>query len=519
MPVVPVVLALVCALVLGSCGLKNEVASGTDGGAGSGVAVATSKPRDVITGGGNLGSPTTTTAPGITPNATPTFTPAPASWHACRPTGYECATVEVPLDHTKPDGTKIGLALKRLPASDQAHRTGSLFINPGGPGGSGVQAVVDMQKDFSADVRATFDIVGWDPRGVGGSVPLTCDRGALDFYKQDLSSTHPPASADDSAKAWGALCEKENGAVLPFVGTRDVALDLETLRQAVGDEKLTYAGFSYGTLIGLVYGELFPTHLRAMILDGVVDPTQSVYDSSLSQSVAVEKALNQFIAWCPTKPTTCPLPQGADVAIDQLYALNRQYPLTGSIGGKDTVLSPTMINFAIVIATYESDRWPMLAEAIAAGLKNDGGPLGEMADGYVSEASPSVNLAVNCLDSVNPTGADFQKIVDDTAAQAPRTGVYNANLGIPCEFWPVPAKPLPTSYRLAGSVPIMVWGTTGDNATPYANAVHVSQMLEHAELVTLDANRHAALGENACVTQIQGAYLVAGTMPPPGTHC
>jgi len=468
--------------------------------------------------GSPSGSSLTTATPG-TIALPPPFHPPPAVWKPCRPAGYECAAVDVPLDYTKPDSQTIKIQLKRLPASDQANRIGSLFFNPGGPGASGIQSITEAAMAFSEDVRARFDLVAWDPRGVGSSAPLTCDRAGLVFFQQDLSTTQPPSEADEAAKKWGESCQSENGALLPFVGTRDVALDLEVLRQAVGDEKLNFAGYSYGTLIGLVYAEMFPTHLRALVLDGVVDPTLSPHDSSVKQSAAVDRVLGKFIAWCATAPDECPLQPDAGAALDELYQLAKDNPLPGKLLNDTVYLSPTLINFAVIATTYDSKSWPTLAKAVAAGLAGDGELLGELVSAYIGSFSPSLNLAVNCLDTASPTGDEFTELVEDTAEAAPRTGVFNANTGMPCEYWPVPPKPLPTAYRAAGSPTIMVWGTTGDNATPYENAVHVTEMLENARLVTLDADRHAALGANECVGQIQGAYFVDLELPPEGTRC
>ncbi len=509
------VLVAVAALVLAACGSSTGSGSGT----ADPAPVIASSGSSGTAGPNGTGAPTGTSMPAVRLAPSQPFTPTPVDWKPCRPDGYECATVEVPLDYDHPTGSMIKLAVKRLPATGPAPKIGSLFFNPGGPGASGVKALPSQVDNFAPDVHAQFDLVSWDPRGVGGSVPLSCDRAGLDFYQKDLSQTHPPPDVDAAAKAWGELCESQNGNLLPFVGTRDIALDLETLRQAVGDDKLNYAGYSYGTLIGLVYAEMFPTRIRSMILDGVVDPTLDMKDSTVNQAAAVEEALNRFIEWCPTAGAQCPITGATGAAIDALFTEAKANPLPGVLQGNTIYLSSTMINFALVVATYNSSAWPDLAKAIAAAQAGDGQPLADLAGDYLGSASPSLLLAVNCLDAPTPTGDAFQEIVDDAAAKAPRTGVYNANSGRPCEYWPTPPKPLPTTYRAAGSPPIMVWGTTGDNATPYANAVHAAAMLENARLVTLEANRHAALGANECVTKIQGDYIVAGTLPPEGTRC
>ncbi len=482
--------------------------------------------------GSNSGSTTaasttaapTATAPGSTaaPKAS-AFTPAPISWKPCAPEGYDCAFIEVPLDYEHPTGTKIQLAVKRKAAEDQANRIGSLFFNPGGPGGSGIIALPRLIDDFAPEVRERFDIVSWDPRGVGGSAPLSCDRGALEFYANDLSSTHPGPEADAAAKQWADLCKKSNGDELPFLGTQDVMRDLEVLRQAVGDEKLTYAGFSYGTLIGLLYADQHPDTTRAIILDGVVDPSLDVKESTIQQSTAVDDAYERFIAWCKAHPgngeNDCPIAADPEGMIKQVIDQARTDPLPGKVGTETVELSTTFVNFAITTATYDSAIWPQIGHAIKEMTESDPANLAKLANAYIGAASQSLNAAVNCIDSKAPTGDAFQELVDETALAAPKLGVYNANSVRVCKFWPVPPKPLPTSYKAKGSPPILVWGTTGDNATPYANSVKISGMLENATLVTLEASRHAALGANECVSKIQAAYLIDVKVPPPDTKC
>lgn len=461
-------------------------------------------------------SPGTTDITSVSPAP---FIPAPASWRTCLPAGYQCASVEVPLDYTAPDGPRITLAVQRRPANDGSRRIGSLLYNPGGPGSSGVQSLPGIVTELGASALDVFDVVGFDPRGVGGSVPLTCDRAGYTFLEQDLSRPDPAASVDDAARRWGESCEEQNGPLLPHLGTRNVALDLESLRQALGDERLTYAGFSYGSLIGLVYAELFPSHIRAMLLDGVVDPTLTAEQATIGQSVAIDLALDKFVAWCPQHRGECPITGDAAAAIDDLYTQARDQPLTGTLNGEAVYLGPTLIYLALVASTYDASDRPRLARAIQAARQGDGSLVNELVGEYLDAASLGLNTAVNCLDSVTPTGAAFERLVSEAAGAAPRSGVFNANSQRPCGFWPVPPDPLPVTYRAVGSPPILVFGTTGDNATPYANAQHVAGLLEDAHLVTLDADRHAAIGANACVTSIQAAYLVSLTIPSEGTRC
>lgn len=464
-----------------------------------------------------------TSAPGTTVAAEPSFDPAPVAWSACSPAGYECGSVEVPLDYTKPGGRMIALAVKRRPATDTTTRIGSLFLNPGGPGSPGTQALETIVKDLDPSVGRRFDIVSWDPRGVGGSAPLTCDLGALDFYQTDLSATAPGPDVDAAAKKWADTCNSTFRDELPHLGTQNVTRDLETLRKAVGDDQLTYAGFSYGTLIGLLYAERYPTTVRAILLDGVVDPSLDVKEGTIQQAQAVDDAVDRFVTWCKAHvgsgPDDCAISEDPNAALGRLFDQARTDPLPGKIVGTTVYLSPTFVNFAITTATYDEQLWPRASRAFSAALQGDATELAVLANGYVTAASPSLNAAVNCLDTVVPKGAALEQMVTEVARAAPRLGVYNANSSRICEFWPVAPQPVPPTYRAAGAPTIMVWGTTGDNATPYANAVKIAENLESARLVTLVANQHAALGANDCVARTQAAYLIDLQVPPEGTKC
>lgn len=457
---------------------------------------------------------------GTTTTTKPAFQPAPVQWKPCdidvKP--FDCATVSVPLDYDHPDGRKIDLALKRRPATDKANRIGTLFFNPGGPGGSGVELLDEISKDLDTNVLARFDVVGWDPRGVGESAPLSCDEGYNDFFDQDLGATHPPQSVNDAAKKWADLCERKNGDLLPYLGTIDVTRDLDVLRAAVGDDKITFAGFSYGSLIGLMYAELFPSHIRALLIDGIVDPTLDPETAVIRQSKSVDEALARFVDWCKGD-AACPLKPDPESALDHLRSQAEKDPLTATVNGRGIFLNSTYLNLGLITATYDSTLWPQLAKAVDEGLKGNSVALAQFVKAYLNSAAPSLNMAVGCLDSATPSGDAFEKIVVDVAAVAPDTGAFNANSGRPCLFWPVPPKPIPSEYHGHGTPPIMVWGTTGDNATPYENAVKMAKTLDNARLVTLDANRHTAVGGNECVTKLQGDYLLNLALPPEGTKC
>lgn len=476
-----------------------------------------STPPTTASGGTTL-DVTATTAPPSSGTTRPTFSPQAIAWNRCTPAGYECGTLDVPVDYERPDGATITLALKRRPAEQPGDRIGSLFYNPGGPGGSGIDGLPSAVDRLDAAVLERFDIVSWDPRGVGGSAPLGCDGGVLDLYRTDLDEVHPPPEVDQAAKRVAEQCQASAGDLLPFVGTLDVARDLDTLRSAVGDEKLTYLGVSYGTLIGLVYAELFPANIRAMIIDGVLDPTIDPYTLNLDQSKAVEKAFGQFFDWCRSS-SSCPIRSDPAGALDRVQRQAEAGTLQGLIKGQTITLSPSLTTIAVTLATYDESMWPAMARGVQRALDGDATLLASFADAYVSEAELGANNAVNCLDSPTPTDEKLDELAAKAAEQAPRAGLFNANAGRVCEYWPTPPKPIPTTIDASGAPSIQVWGTTGDNATPYTQAVHVAQLLPDARLVTLEANRHAAFGANACVGDLQSAYLIDLEQPADGTKC
>jgi pimeloyl-ACP methyl ester carboxylesterase len=302
------------------------------------------------------------------------------------------------------------------------------------------------------------------------------------------------------------------------MGTVDAAYDVESLRRALGEDTITFAGLSYGSAIGLAYAELFPEHLRGLLLDGVVDPSIDARRATIEQAAAVERALDKFVEWCDGN-ADCAVRDDPGGALDRAYAQARTGPLRGTVAGAARPLSPTLVNFAVLRATYDRAQWPALGNALAQAAAGDGSGLARAADAYLGLASFSTFLAVTCLDTAVPRGAEFDRLVEETARVAPRTGAFLANINRPCTSWPVPSRAVPTTVRAAGAPITEVWGTTGDNATPFPNASHVAEMLDQARLVTLEADRHTALGANECVVKWQTAYLLRLEVPPNQTHC
>ncbi len=331
-------------------------------------------------------APTTSTAPSTTsdpaargPVATspgsaadlPLPPVAPVVWKACDgvdgPSGYDCATVQVPLDYANPGGRKIGIALDRKPAAGT--KVASLLMNPGGPGASGVDELDYLQSLLGQSVLDHFDIVSFDPRGVGRSAAVRCETGA----QLDQFIHLNPSPATDAGfrqlvaatRSFAQACQARSAALLPFVGTVNAARDLDELRAALGDAKLTYIGFSYGTFLGATYADLFPTHIRSMVLDGAVDPAQDPIQSNLEQGAGFDKELNAFFAYC-TNNFLCPWqPNGSLKAdFDALMARIATRPLPGA--GSRTV-GPGEAFFGVAQELYDQGAWPDLATAPGSG--------------------------------------------------------------------------------------------------------------------------------------------------------
>lgn len=463
-------------------------------------------------------SSTTTTLP-VPPPVTP------VTWTPCQ-NGLQCGTVSVPLDYAHPYGTQIQIAVARRPAADPAARLGSLIINPGGPGGSGVDDLPSELSILTPGLLDDFDIVSFDPRGVDRSDPITCGETGGPASEGLLPDPAPPSMAAEQAvlandRAYAADCQKASGPELPFLGTVDAARDLDRIRAAVGDAQLTYIGHSYGTLLGLTYADLFPTHVRAMVLDGVIDPALSTYDMVVDQAEGFENVLQSFFTWCASTASCAWRPAG-DPTAALLAIINqaRQSPLPAGPGRQ---AGPGEIYTAVLSALYNSSAWGSLAAGLAGAEHGSGSGLVSMSDHYDTENGPNsgdANTAISCLD--HPVPHDFSTFAGWATAAAAQAPVFGPMLvwGIAqCAVWPVSPSRTPHSISAPGAPPILVVGTSGDPATPHQWAVSVSQELDHGVLVTWDGQSHVAYYYSACVRGIDQAYLLNGTLPANGTTC
>ncbi|MEU7524280.1 alpha/beta hydrolase [Saccharothrix sp. NPDC042600] len=444
----------------------------------------------------------------------------------------ECANMDVPLDYEKPDERTMRIALVRRKATGD--RIGSLIVNPGGPGGSGRDLAAQLAASMGeSDLGARFDLVGFDPRGVGRSEPpvrcLTDAERDADRLDDDVD-TSPAGVAQTEAeiKAYVDKCAANTGRdVLAHIGTREVVRDLDVMRSVLGDQKLTFLGYSYGTQIGAQYAATFPDKVRALVLDGAVDPTVSGSEMIISQYTAFQKAFTAYATWCSQQPE-CPLgpdPAQATTTYQQLVR-----PLIGNpMQAGDRKLSYGDATIGTIQAMYGEYIWEHLSRALT-GLRNqDGKGMLELADAYLGR-SPEGNYqtlndagqAIRCADS--PPITDRTRL--DDAARRLQAAVPFIDSGYPaagildaCAFWPVPPS-TPRPVAAAPGFPMtLVISATGDPATPYEWGVNLAAAL-HARLVTFEANAHAvSLKGNECLDPIVIRYLITLEVPADGQRC
>jgi pimeloyl-ACP methyl ester carboxylesterase len=465
---------------------------------------------------------TTTTPPTTTTTAPPTTTtttialppPVPVRWSACGG-GFECGTVAVPVSYQDPSGPTLDLALVRNPADRPDQRIGTLLMNPGGPGASGTRRV-RRGFEVSPEVGDRFDIVGFDPRGVGDSTPITCGGAVPAFRATDLAPDTPAEAAalEAAARAVADECVATEGIRLPHLGTVEVARDVEVIRRAIGEPQISFVGLSYGTFIGQLWADSYPTSVRALVLDGVVDPRGGGATTSTEQADGVERVVGAMADACAGDPA-CPLTSqgGLLAAYDELARRVE----SGRVGGAG--VGPTQLAYAVFYATYDRGTWPVLWRAVAAGLGGDLSGVADLAASYTGLVPYAPFALVTCLDGAHPRGyAEWQESVARFAARSARFGAVLANELLPCAFWPEGSHEA-RAVEAVGAPPILVIGSTGDAATPYESAVEVSETLASGALLTVEIDGHVALGDSPCATARTTRYLVDLAVPEPGARC
>ncbi len=461
--------------------------------------------------------------------AVPVSTTPGIAWRACGD-GFQCGTLTVPLDDATPDRT-IDLAVIRARARRPKTRIGSLVLNPGGPGVPAVAFLRSITASLPGAVRDRFDLVAFDPRGVGDSNPIECAASLDPLFDQ---SFEPATSADrqaldDAATAVAQECAARNDDLLAHVGTADAVRDLERLRVALGDDRLSYLGYSYGTFLGASYAQAHPDRVRAFVLDGPVDPSLSARDTTLAQARGFEHALDDFLADCSAHRGCAFHHDGhAEAAYDALRARAGRTPLAADDPDVRT-LNQTRFDAAVLQQLYLGRAaWPGLAGALAAADAGDASTLLAGADNFVGRDAQGHDdhvleafWAVSCLDGPVVTGLDAAADLERAAvAVAPRLGAFIVNNSLPCSVWPV--SPLPPAPRLTakGAPPILVIGTTEDPATPLPQARSLASTLARGRLLIAAGEQHTSFDNgNECVDATVTRYLVARRVPPRGTRC
>jgi pimeloyl-ACP methyl ester carboxylesterase len=443
-----------------------------------------------------------------------------------------CARIEVPLNWDDPAGDQITITLARIPATNPEARQGSLIVNPGGPGVSGIGYLQWMPMMASEAVQEVYDLVSFDPRGVGQSTPIDClDDAGLDQYMAISFNDDEEglAKAIENAKAFGKACSEQTGPLLEFVDTASAAHDMDAIRAVLGDNKLNYLGYSYGTFLGANYAEAFPELVGRMVLDGAIDPTRTARESEFDQMVAFDRSLTEFAAWC-AKTRSCPAGTSQErILADTVNLLNATLdkPLPAG-GGRQ--LTQSLAFQGILSPLYSERTWPELGQALAEAFQGDGTQLVLKADelyhrdsstGRWEDNMAEAIVAINCADS--PVNGDLKEMGQDAAAlreAAPTLGQFAGYGAITCSNWPFPARIKPHAIKAAGAAPILVVGTTGDPATPYEEAVALADQLESGVLLTLEGEQHTAYGSsNQCITAAVDGLLISGTVPKSGLRC
>ncbi|MEU6364377.1 alpha/beta hydrolase [Streptomyces sp. NPDC046931] len=447
---------------------------------------------------------------------------------------WQCTTMKAPLNWNDPAGGTIGVALIRAKSSGPpSKRIGSLVFNFGGPGGSGITALPAFAPDYET-LRTRYDLVSFDPRGVGRSAGVECeDDQQLDaFFQQDMT---PDNAAErktfvNSIKQFNMGCRQRSGHVLPHVRTTDAARDMDLMRKVLGDAKLHYFGISYGTELGAVYAHLFPKNVGRAVLDAVVDPTGNPVQGSLAQAKGFQLALDNYARDCTSKSTGCPVgrtPRDVENRIAKLLKDLDKKPIPGIFPRR---LTQTAATNGIAQALYSKDFWGYLTEGLVQAYAGDGKVLMALSDalngrnenGQYSNLIPA-NVAINCADQKpRYTVADVKAQLPRFRGASPLFGDYLAWGLISCMNWPVAGAADHPNVSAPGAPPIIVIGNTGDPATPYEGARRMVQALGPGVGVemTYKGQGHGSYdSKNKCVQTAVNNYLLNGRVPAAGTVC
>ncbi|GAA0460109.1 alpha/beta hydrolase [Streptomyces sp. NPDC046215] len=457
------------------------------------------------------------------------------TWRPCGTTGFECATLTAPLDYDHPQsGDEVKLAVSRKKATGPGKRLGALMVNPGGPGGSAVGYLQHYAGlGYPAAVRARYDMVAMDPRGVGGSEPITCFTDAeMDAYTKVDQTPDDATEVSELADAFISFadgCANRSGKLLRHVSTVDAARDMDVLRAVLGDGKLTYVGASYGTFLGATYAELFPSRVGRLVLDGALDPSLDARQVNRDQTAGFQTAFTSFAEDC-IKRKDCPLGTGGTTAAGhRLGALFQQIDAQPLATGKPRKLTESLATTGVIAAMYDEAAWGVLRSALSAATRGDGSPLLKLSDAYYERDGSGTysnlmyaNAAVNCLDlpAAFRSPGEVRSAVPDFEKASPVFGRNLAWSALTCAYWSAQATGRPHRISADGAAPILVVGTTRDPATPYPWAVALASQLSSGRLLTYEGDGHTAYTRGSgCVDAAINDYLLTATAPPATRKC
>jgi pimeloyl-ACP methyl ester carboxylesterase len=463
-------------------------------------------------------------------NTTTDFIVNPIVWTACDGSTnpeVECGNIEVPFDYADPEQGSFVLYVKKHNAANPADRIGSMMVNPGGPGFGGSSLADDAQYYFSQDLIDNFDIIAWDPRGTGESTPAV---DCVDTYDEYFGLDSPPETPDekqaliDASQAFNDKCEENSGTILPYISTKASAHDINSLRLSLGEEKITFFGFSYGSELGTTWATMFPETVRAIVVDGAVDPNASSTEEGMNQAKGFEGQLATFLKQCSEK-STCEFHNGgkAEAAFDKLVLDLDAQPLEVS---KDrTLVTQGVLFTAVAQAMYSDYYWPQLSEALSAAQNGEGKGILQLYDDYYQRKEDGTYgneleafLAISCLDDPGAKNTkEVDQHIEEFIAVAPRLG-GNFAYGYSCALWPV-KQAAKVTITGKGAGPIIVVGTTGDAATPLDSTRKMAKGLEQGILIVVDANQHTGYGANNCVVKAVDDYLIKLIVPANETTC
>jgi pimeloyl-ACP methyl ester carboxylesterase len=442
------------------------------------------------------------------------------NWTPCSDNASDsllCGTLEVPFDYENRETGQFTLSLVKHPATKSSKRIGSMLVNPGGPGFGGTAIAENASAYLSSRLLEVFDVVGWDPRGTGDSTPAV---DCIDEYDEYFAIDPTPQNDEekqrliDASMRFADACEEKNSEILPYISTNNSARDMDQIRQALGEEKITYFGFSYGSELGATWATLFPNTVRAAVLDGATDPTADYVQSGLNQAEGFENEFSKFLEQC-AQDTLCAFHNSGNTRQAFLNLMESVDSNPIRVSSDRAPVNQAVLQTAVAMAMYSSSMWPQLEDALAFAQAGDGEGILTLYDDYFQRGFDGnygneleAFLAISCLDDPGPQSvaeADSHTPKFQEVAPLLYPGFVG---GYVCVFWSAQ-----TDKRIditgAGAGPILVIGVTGDAATPLASTRKMAASLQDGRLIVVDANRHTGYGENACVTDAADNYLIS----------